>query len=270
MTTDSSAEPPILNTPDVISAILAAIQAGELRPGDQVPTNAQLAARYGVHRNTASKAVHHLKSTGVLSGPAGGKTWVRVPPPVTVRRNTRYHDELAAIEKPEAERAVLGVSETDTGISISDLHENGAKYDKVEGPGPLCEIFDIPTGSFLLRRTYTRRHVEFAGISRSTSYLPYDLVKDHPDLLDSTKEPWPGGTMHQLASIGIQVGKIVEWVTCTMPTTDEMGDYDIPPGVPIVNIQKRTYDTAGRVVEIAEIPLAGDRTTLVYTTELRA
>ncbi|MFI9051995.1 GntR family transcriptional regulator [Streptomyces sp. NPDC053427] len=60
--------------------LLDAINSGELHPGDRIPTTAALAEKCGVNKNTASKAVVPLKRIGVLSGPAGGKTWVRVPP----------------------------------------------------------------------------------------------------------------------------------------------------------------------------------------------
>lgn len=105
-------------------------------------------------------------------------------------------------------------------------------------------------------------------MSTATSYLPYDLVSQNPALLDSSNEPWPGGTIHQLSTVGVEVDTITDYVTASMATADEQADQDIPPGTPVIRIRKTSYDTTGRVVEVADIPAPADRTTLVYTTQL--
>ncbi|MEU0002154.1 GntR family transcriptional regulator [Streptomyces microflavus] len=252
----------------VAAALLTLIETGDLSPGDRVPTTAALAEQYGVNKNTASKAVVQLKQTGVLSGLAGGSTWVRVPPPHVQRRNVRYHAEKSAVKASESERSTNGVSEVDSGIPLQDLHEDGVDYAVVEAPAEICEALDLPVGSRVLRRTYTRRHAAKAGVSRSTSYIPYELVSSNPDLLDPSREPWPGGTMHQLYTVGIELDRIVDHVTASMPTLDEIREYDIPPGVPVVRIRKVSFSTADQPVEVSEIPVPADRIELVYTTQL--
>ncbi|MFG2526548.1 GntR family transcriptional regulator [Streptomyces sp. NPDC048516] len=252
----------------VVAALLAQIENGTLRPGDQMPTIAALAQEYGVNKNTASKAVVSLKAKGVLSGPAGGNTWVRVSPPHKRRRNTRYHAEKSAVRLPECERSVAGVSEADSGIPLQDLDEDRADYAVIEAPREIREALALPPGTRVLRRTYTRRHAQKAGAGRSVSYLPYDLVSGNPDLLDPTREPWPGGTMHQLYTIGVELDRIVDRVTAGMPTPEEMRVFDIPPGVPLIRIRKVSYSTEGKPVEVTEIPLPADRIELIYTTQL--
>ncbi|MEV0505431.1 UTRA domain-containing protein, partial [Streptomyces spectabilis] len=113
-----------------------------------------------------------------------------------------------------------------------------------------------------------RRHAQKAGAGRSTSYIPYDLVSDSPDLLDSTREPWPGGTMHQLYTIGVELEKIDDHVTARMPSPEEVRDFDIPPSVPMIRIRKISYSTEGKAVELMDIPIPGDRIELIYTTKL--
>ncbi|MGW9042787.1 GntR family transcriptional regulator [Streptomyces lydicus] len=252
----------------VVSALLAQIESGTLRPGDQVPTIAALAEEYGVNKNTASKAVVSLKAAGVLSGLAGGNTWVRVPPSHTKRQNTRYHVEKSAVQLPESERSVAGASEADSGIPLQHLHEDRADYAVIEAPPEICDALALPSETRVLRRTYTRRHAQKAGASRSISYLPYDLVSANPDLLDPTREPWPGGTMHQLYTIGVELDRIVDHVTAGMPTTEEIQDFDIPAGVPLMRIRKVSYSTEDRPVEVTDIPLPADRIELIYTTQL--
>ncbi len=47
------------------------IDAGKLKPGDQLPSTAELAERYGVSRNTVRDAVNRLLAQGVLRGHQG-------------------------------------------------------------------------------------------------------------------------------------------------------------------------------------------------------
>ncbi|WP_310714159.1 GntR family transcriptional regulator [Streptomyces lydicus] len=252
----------------VVTALLEQIESGTLRPGDQMPTIAALAEEYGVNKNTASKAVVSLKATGVLSGLAGGNTWVRVPPPHKKRQNTRYHMEKSAVHLPESERSVVGASEADSGIPLQDLHEDRADYAVVEAPPEIREALALLPGAQVLRRTYTRRHAQKAGVSRSISYLPYELVRGNPDLLDPHREPWPGGTMHQLYTIGVELDRVVDHVTAGMPTPEEIQEFDIPPSVPLIRIRKVSYSTEDRPVEVTEIPLPAERIELIYTTQL--
>ncbi|MFE5219377.1 MULTISPECIES: GntR family transcriptional regulator [unclassified Streptomyces] len=252
----------------VADALLAQIESGTLRPGDQIPTIAALAEKYGVNKNTVSKAIVTLKASGVLSGLAGGNTWVRVPPPHKSRSNERYHAEKASVRLDESQRSRAGVSEADSGIPLSALYEDKAEYAVIEAPEEVRDALKLPAGASVLRRVYTRRHAQKAGVDRSTSYLPYDLVSGSPDLLDATKEPWPGGTMHQLYTIGVELGKIVDRVTASMPSPEEVRDFDIPPSVPVLRIRKVSYSIDDKPVEMMDIPIPADRIELTYTTPL--
>jgi GntR family transcriptional regulator len=49
------------------------------------------------------------------------------------------------------------------------------------------------------------------GVGRS--FLVYDMIASNKDLLDASSEPWPGGTQHQLYTVGIEIGRIVDDVT---------------------------------------------------------
>ncbi|SEU46353.1 GntR family transcriptional regulator [Nonomuraea wenchangensis] len=73
--------------PQVAAAIAADIDAGRLKPGDQLPTELEIGAQYGVGRTTVRQAVRLLREQGrVATVPAkgtyvtGGKTSAPVPP----------------------------------------------------------------------------------------------------------------------------------------------------------------------------------------------
>ncbi|MFE5669089.1 GntR family transcriptional regulator [Streptomyces niveus] len=248
--------------------IEARINSGELSPGEALPPARELATRYNVNRNTVVKAITALKARGVLTGVAGGRTWVRVRPPQITRHNRRYQIEKDSVLSDDAARASYGVSEADSGISVQQLYEDICSYEIVRGPDDVRHILRVPEDEMLLRRTYLRRHAERAGAGISTSYLTYALASQNADLLDSGNEPWPGGTMHQLYTVGVELARIDDHVLASMPTPEEQELLDIPANVPLLRIRKISYSTEGKAVEVSEIPLAGDRATLIYTTPL--
>lgn len=250
-------------------AIRESIEGGELRPGDQLPTAATLAQQYGVNKNTVSRAITALKAVGLLTGPAGGRTFVRIKPPRITRRNTRYHLEKERALESDHERAQFGVAESDSGISLREFHEDTYRYEVCAGPDDVREILGVRGDADLLRRTYRRRHAAGAGASVSVSYLPYDLVRQNPDLLDDSREPWPGGTMHQLSTIGIELDHIDDHVIADMPTPEEQELLDIPPRVPLIRLRKISWTTDDTAVEVSDIPLPADRARLIYTTPLK-
>ncbi|WP_030125713.1 GntR family transcriptional regulator [[Kitasatospora] papulosa] len=249
-------------------ALSALIDAGDLAPGDRLPTTADLVATYGVNKNTASKAVAKLKAAGILSGTAGGRTWVRVRPQQVRRHNLRYHREKAEALRSEEERRQYGVAEADSGLAVRELHEDVYRYEIIDGPDDVRAILNVHGDARLLCRTYTRRHTAGAGASCSTSYLPHELVRANPDLLDASREPWPGGTMHQLSTVGVELDRIEDRILADMPTQDEQQLLDIPAGVPLLRIRKISFALTGEAVEVADIPLPADRSELIYTTTL--
>ncbi|MBX3605167.1 MAG: FadR family transcriptional regulator [Piscinibacter sp.] len=65
---------------DRLASLLAAqLEGGALRPGDRLPTEAQLAAAHGVSRTVVREAVHQLKSRGLLQSRQGSGVFVTLP-----------------------------------------------------------------------------------------------------------------------------------------------------------------------------------------------
>jgi DNA-binding GntR family transcriptional regulator len=73
-------QPPYLR---IASELRAQIENGELRPGEQVPSAAQLAERYGVGKVTAQRALALLKEWGLTDTQPGWGTFVKAESPET-------------------------------------------------------------------------------------------------------------------------------------------------------------------------------------------
>ena len=245
------------------------IAEGELAPGERLPAETDLMDQYRVALNTLRRAVDTLAAEGLVEKKQGVGTWVRQRPQATRRHNERYQWEKDRVRLPENERLGDGASEKDTGLTFDDL-EFKATYTTVEANEDLAKVFGVPVGTRMLRRDYRTKpkgHGAPLAISRG-SFLVYDVVAANPDLLDETKEPWPGGTQHQLSTIGIELARIIDEVSCRPPTPEEARIFDFGTGTSVFVLRKISIDTTDRVVEVSDAVWPGDRVDLVYTTEL--
>ncbi|WP_408055898.1 UTRA domain-containing protein [Streptomyces blattellae] len=193
---------------------------------------------------------------------------LRHPRPRAVRDNARHQWEKDRARRPLPTRAGTGATEHDTGLNSRDLVFY-ARYRRIKAPKDLADAFGVPAGALLLERTYrTRCTTGTAPFSLVTSYLVHDLIAANPDILDDGNEPWPGGTQHQLSTVGIEVDRIEERFTARPPTPDEARELELPPGTAVILLRKTSYDIQDRVVDITDVTLPGDRTELVFTTPL--
>ncbi|WP_088280969.1 FadR/GntR family transcriptional regulator [Ideonella sp. A 288] len=60
--------------------LVAMIDTGQLKPGDRLPTEAQLSATHGVSRSVVREAVHRIKSRGLLLSRQGSGVFVAAQP----------------------------------------------------------------------------------------------------------------------------------------------------------------------------------------------
>lgn len=245
------------------------IETGELRPGDLLPSAHEMAQQWGCSPSSGRAAINLLKRQGLAVGSQGNRPVVRIPP-----RRTVLRQEVNQLEKDRAllgeeERRQRGAAEDTLHTSINDL-DFTARYTQVSSNEEMADIFGVPAGSTLLRREYeTRDKRSRLREQWSVSYIPVSLIEANPALLDETNEPWPGGTQHQLHTVGIEIDHMDHEVTAVMPTTIEVQMWGLPAeGVPLLSSRRLAVDTRGRTVEISDARYPADRTEMLFTTQL--
>ncbi|TLS43933.1 GntR family transcriptional regulator [Streptomyces montanus] len=253
---------------EIADDLRRSIREGERKPGDRLPSEADLAECYKRSVPTIQNALRLLSAEGLIDKQHGRGNFVRRPRTRAVRENRRHQWEKDRARKPLTTRAETGATEQDTGLELDDLVFY-AKYREIEAPKELANAFGVPEGTALVERTYRTRHAaETAPFNLVTSYLVRAMVAANSDLLDDTKEPWPGGTPNQLFTVGIELDRVEERITARPPTPEEARELELPNGTSVILLRKTSYDINDRVVDISDVTLPGDRTELLFTTPL--
>ena len=238
------------------------ITSGEFAPGDSIPSEKEMEGYYGVGRTTARQSVALLRAEGLVITEHGRGTYVRPRLPVRRLSGERYRadrDQIGDGQPPATSFT------KDQGIGWSEYRLDRT-FTEIPATPELAELLAVPEGTPILERRFTFHTVD-GPQQMSTSCYPLELVAGTP-VADPANEPWPGGNLAQLATLGITVTKVTERVRARMPMPDEMAALDIPAGVPVITVT-RVMLAGERPVEAAvDIVIPADRVELNYTIDL--
>jgi GntR family transcriptional regulator len=106
--------------------ILAAIAAGRLRVGDQLPTVRQLAVDLRINANTVAKVYAHLERARVVETRRGVGTFVALQPGPVADVSSRQADLRRLIDRFLADLSTHGFSVDDALPEIEGRRQQGA------------------------------------------------------------------------------------------------------------------------------------------------
>ena len=242
------------------------IDSGEWAPKHKLPSESELMGQFGVSRVTVRLAVGALRSEGLIVTRQGRGSYVRDREPTRRVAAARYIQDAGFAAGRVSEPAtvfVAGPGDEPSRYRLErSFHEERAN-DHVAG------LLGMGVGDLVLERRFLF-FVDERPERMSTSYLPLDLVKGSP-VADPANEPWPGGTIAQLNSLGRPVSRVEESVLARMPTPEEGQTLRIAAGVPVLVITRRMYSGQERdqpVEAAADIVLPADRVILEYVIDI--
>jgi GntR family transcriptional regulator len=229
-----------------------AIGQGRLAPGDQLPSEAQLMAHYGVARMTARNALRLLQDEGLITAEHGRGVYVRARPPVrrlaSDRFAQRYRKEGKAAFTIEAEQA--GAEPRVDRIQVTEE----------QPPSEVAGRLKLGGQDRVVVRS--RRYLlDGRPVETAVSYVPADLAEGTPI---GDPNPGPGGIYARLEEQGHILERFTEEVSARMPTPQEVRALNLPPGVPVFRLVRTAYDTDGRAVEVCDTIMAADAYVLSY------
>ncbi len=237
----------------IADEIIQQIRAGVLNPGDLVPSESELVERYGVSGGTIRKAMVEVRASGLVDTRHGKGSIVKDRPPVRLRSSDRFR----ASHRRGGKAAYLAESaQSGAAAKVSVLY-----IGPMEAPEAIAERLDVPAGTQVLarRRLYFRNGVP---VETATSYLPWDVVKDIPELF--AENPGPGGIYARLEDDGHTFAEFVETLQARPAAKAEASELALSPGAPVVHLLRDAVTDAGRVVEVCDTLMAADQFVFEY------
>ncbi|HEY0541326.1 MAG TPA: GntR family transcriptional regulator [Actinoallomurus sp.] len=231
-----------------------AIETGELTPGARVPSERDLAHRYGTARNTAREAIRLLSDAGLVIAEHGRGVFVRRESPLIRLGNDRYSHKYR-----------------ESGLSPFLLE--CAKQGKV-GRFEVLEIDRIVPSEEVVRHLLVpahersilvRENVFYADadpVHRVTTYIPWHIAEGTSLLEPEVDHPY--GIHGVLEDHGHIMTRQRESVSARMPRTEESQYLQLPPGVPVMDLLHISIDQNGDPYELTRFIMRTDLTGLVY------
>ncbi|MGC4907457.1 GntR family transcriptional regulator [Streptomyces cyaneofuscatus] len=233
--------------------LAAQIRSGTLMAGDAVPSETTLMERYGVASGTVRKAVAELRATQLIETHHGRGSFVRSRPPVQRKSSDRFR----RTHRKAGKAAYLAEAEQSGGKpSVTVLF-----IGPTQAPEEIAERLGVPAGSQVLarKRRYFREGVP---TEEATSYLPWDVAKDIPEMF--AENPGGGGIYARLEDHSHTLAEFSETVRARLATKAEATALALSPGSPVIHLVRNAETKAGRVVEVCDTIMAADQFVLDY------
>ncbi|WP_067929684.1 GntR family transcriptional regulator [Alicyclobacillus shizuokensis] len=218
--------------------ILRDIQAGRWRPGDQIPSETELAQEMGVSRITVRQAIADLVSLGYLAKRQGKGTFLlRHKESLTASKFRGFAEELRA-RGWQVRMDVRGVRMMTTYPQIV------ADHLRVQEPAQVIQIRRIAW-------------VENEPVFRETSYLippPGAALDELQQHVDAYNHVYGFFEQH-----GVRISFGSQQISATRSVYEDMLELGIRSDEPILMIRRVTSDQTGTPVEFSEVRYASSR-----------
>ncbi len=231
----------------VSEALRQAIAAGELKPGQELPTEAQLCELYSVSRITVRQAVAELLSEGAIT-----RSRPRGPLLVSPARILREVSELSG---PFVEEVVGSGMRRRTEVISASL--------EAASPRPAMRL-EVPVGSVVCH--IERLHLgDETPLACQSSWLPDSIV---PGLLNHGL----AGSLQRLQEelYRLQITRKVQRISARLATTEEVSLLNLDRRTPVLELERTVHLNDGRVVEYTVYTLRADRFTIVSELSRRS
>lgn len=203
--------------------IREAIISGELPAGAELPSEAALATEQGISKTSVTQALGVLRAEGLIVSARGKLTRVR---PVRIIGSQRYAAGKTGYGPDVDERFTA-----EHGVPWSQF-DTTREYRLVAAPPRVAAALRLDPGAEVCERRWT--HATGGVVLRmSRSYLDAGRFAGTV-LLDPDEPPWPGGTISQLASVGVDVTSVRTEVTARLASDEEAQTLGLDRGAPVL------------------------------------
>ncbi|PZN08218.1 GntR family transcriptional regulator [Thermaerobacter sp. FW80] len=234
---------------EIMEYLRRQIREGHLRPGDRIPSERELAERFGASRMTVRHALDQLAWEGVIRREQGRGSFVAEPKiPLGLQFLTSFSEDMR--------RRGLVPSSRLISVAVVEAEDAVAEH----------------LGLAVDRRVTSLRRVRYANdepLSIEHVQVPFRLL---PDLADHVRAQFRGNRAtafslyERFERMGIVLQRARQTIEAAVATVEHARWLHVREGAPLLLLTRVSYDTTGRPVELVRSWYRGDR--YRYETEL--
>jgi DNA-binding GntR family transcriptional regulator len=241
------------NTPAyqrIAADLRAQITSGELAPDAQLPTEHELADRYGVARQTVRNGIGVLVSEGLVVARRPLGHFVRR------REQMKYfpQEESHQGARPEMDTFVQQIS------SEGRVPTQSIDVALVQATPDIASRLQLEERTVVVARRRIRL-INGQPVNINDSYYPLDVVKDSPIM---SPEDVKVGTNQALADLGYPQAWARDQIFIRMPTPDQIHRLNLGPGTPVGVHYVTGFTADNRPVRCTVNVLPGDLHEIVF------
>lgn len=234
----------------IASDLRQQIESGEAPPGALLPTQQELAARYGVARMTARKAIEELVNQGLVVSQQGKGVTVRDRRHMIYRPQSEHEPRISR----EMDRFMATLTKDGRAPSQSiDVAVVGA-------PALVAQRLEVETGSPVAVRKRVRS-LDGEPFNINDTYYPYDLAANTEIM---SPVDIPRGSNYVLADFGYTEVRAIDEFYVRMPDPEEVRRLRLAPGTPVAVHYATGYTAKERPIRCDVFVLPGDRHVILY------
>lgn len=207
--------------------IMQSLQSGEWKPGDMIPSEMELAARYKVSQGTVRKAIDELAADNLVARRQGKGTFV-----------TTHHEDVV---KFRFLRLVPDEGEPHYGAS------RVLECKRLRAPAEIARLLDLRTGDSVVQ---IRRVLTFSG--EATVLDEIWLVGASFKGLTAEKLTEWKGPMYALfeAEFGTRMIRATEKIRAVAADETAASLLSVPAGSPLLSVERVSFTYGDRPVEV--------------------
>ena len=215
------------------------IAEGRYRPGDRMPTEATLSARFGVNRHTVRHALAHLTEEGLVRTRRGAGTFVAdTPTDYPIGGRVRFHKNLLAAGRSPEKRILQ--------IETRAAAAGEARALGLEAGEPVCSYHGLS-------------QADGQPIALFESIFPETRLPGIAQALQQTR-----GVTQALDLVGVtDYARISTRLTAVLADATQALHLHLREGDPLLRSTGVNATDDGQPVEFGRTVFAGDRVTLI-------
>jgi GntR family transcriptional regulator len=219
----------------LLEILIDQIETGLIKPGEPIPSENELSRLYGVSKNTVLQAIKTLQQKRLVYRVRGKGTYV-MDPKISQNITTllSFSSEIVGMNGALKNKAM----EAKQMPALPAI----ARHLGIQASEPIYHIQIL-------------REVKGSAMALQTSFLPCDLC---PGLIDV---PFDDGSLFKTLQqrYGIRIASVKETFQAVKADNYEAKLLEVSPGDPLILLERFSYETSGRIIELVRTLLRGDR-----------